>query len=631
LGIHHFFVIHHSGFVISSLVMRFLAPSYLHLAWLALIPLALWLFRRQAKRVPVSTLLFFKSLAREHQESAWLRRIKKWLSLLLTLLVLFFAIFALARPSSDISADSPGAVVILVDCSASMAARDLQGLARLDEVKRRVKERVRALPDQVVLSLIAFDSRPRVLLSRSRNQRECLRLLDELAPAPVEGKVEAALNVAKRLADLEARSRIWLASDSAPSEVPDLDLISSALPEPLNVGITGFQIRHSPLARDRYEAFVKVSAAASNASKTTSTLEVTLAGRIAQLRELELAPGESTALILPLEGLRGQRLEMRLATAGDCYGWDDGLAAPLPKTRPLHVAWFAEKPDPFTEVALSSLIEAGRIEMKKGDPAAWPPKEQPDVFIFENWLPKDWPADKPVIALTPQQNSGPLRARVTRGVPHDSVRAVQPDHAVLFRASSSRIAVTQTTVLDLPASLEPLWIAGNEPVLAAGEFNGQRLVVTAFSPAQSEQLALLPSFPLILGNALYWCAENSDALADMRTMHTGEMLATDSLVQWHAWDGSQFIEISDTPANGLLTLNRIGSWEVGNDRGGTCALISDAESNLPKLDAKTTLTPPTNATIITASAFSTWPKRLIWLALALLLLESFLFHRKAVY
>ena len=35
--------------------------------------------------------------------------------------------------------------------------------------------------------------------------------------------------------------------------------------------------------------------------------------------------------------------------------------------------------------------------------------------------------------------------------------------------------------------------------------------------------------------------------------------------------------------------------------------------------------------IITASAFSTWPQRLIWLALALLLIESFLFHRKAVY
>jgi hypothetical protein len=609
--------------------MRFLSPANFHLLWLALIPLALWLFRRQAKRVPVSTLLFFKSLAREHQESAWLRRIKKWLSLLLTLLVLIFAILALARPSSDVSADSPGAIVIVIDHSASMAAKDAQGRTRLDEAKRLVKDRIRSLPDQVVLSLVSFDARPHVLLSRSRNRRECLRLLDELKPVPVEGKTEAALNVAKRLADLESRSRIWLAADSSIADA-SVDSIPVALTEPLNVGITGFQIRHSPLARDRYEAFVKVSAAASNPAKTTSTLEISLAGRIAQLRELELAPGESSALILPLEGLRGQRLEMRLKTAGDCFGWDDGLAAPLPKTKPLNVAWFAEKSDPFTELALSSLIEAGRIEMKKGDPASWPPKEQPDVYVFENWLPKEWPADRPVIALTPLTSSGPLRTRVMRGVPHDSVRAVQPDHPVLFRASSSRIAVTQTTVLDLPASLEPLWIAGTEPVLAAGEFNGQRLVVTAFSPAQSEQLALLPSFPLILGNALYWCAENSDALADMRTLHTGEMLNASSLVQWHAWDGDSFIEISDDPANGLLALQRIGAWESG-ERSGACALISDAETNLPKLANDVAVSTQPAAPLITASAFSTWPKRLIWLALALLLLESFLFHRKAVY
>ncbi len=165
--------------------MRLLNPSYLHLLWLALIPLALWLFRRQAKRVPVSTLLFFKSLAREHQESAWLRRIKKWLSLLLTLLVLLFAIFALARPSSGPTGDALAAVVIVVDRSASMAAHDAVGRTCLDEAKAALRGRVSALPDQIVLSLIAFDEKPQVLLSRSRNRRECLRLLDELKPLPI--------------------------------------------------------------------------------------------------------------------------------------------------------------------------------------------------------------------------------------------------------------------------------------------------------------------------------------------------------------------------------------------------------------------------------------------------------------
>ncbi len=611
--------------------MRFLAPSYLHLAWLALIPLALWLFRRQARRVPVSTLLFFKSLAREHQESAWLRRIKKWLSLLLTLLVILFAVLALARPGGSLSSDAPGAVVIVIDRSASMAASGPDGRTCLDEARRLLKARLHALSDQVVLSLIAFDSRPHVLLSRSRNRRECLRLLDGITTVPIEGNPETAWSTAKRLADLETRSQVWVAADATPHAPPDFDCIPVALTAPLNVGITGFQIRRSPLAQDRYEAFLRVTAAASNPAKITSTLEVTLAGRLAQLREIELAPGASSTLILPLEGLRGQRLEAHLKTAGDCLGWDDAIAAPLPEARPLRVAWFAENPDPFTGIALRSLIESNRVEMTQGTPATWPPKQQPDVFIFENWLPPQWPTSRPVIALTPRQSIGPLRSRPIQGLPHESVRAPQPDHPVLFRVSSSRLALTQTTVLQVPSTLEPLWIAGGEPVLAAGEYEGQRLVVTAFSPARSEQLALLPSFPLVLGNALYWCAEGGATKSPpLRTLCTGSMLDTTELVQWHAWDGTHFIDIASAPANGLLLLERIGSWETGN-RAGACALISESETLLPKLTATASTAPPPAGSIVSTAAFSTWPKRLIWLLLALLLLESFLFHRKAVY
>ena len=77
--------------------MQFIAPSFLWLLLLGIIPVMLYLFRRKSKTVSVSTLVFFKTLAREHQESAWLRRLKKWLSFLLTVIVLTAAVIALAR------------------------------------------------------------------------------------------------------------------------------------------------------------------------------------------------------------------------------------------------------------------------------------------------------------------------------------------------------------------------------------------------------------------------------------------------------------------------------------------------------------------------------------------------------
>src|SRR5580698_666993 len=104
--------------------MRFLHPSALSFLWLALIPAILWLYRRKAKRVPVSTLLFFRTLAREHQESAWLRRMKRWVSLLLTLVVILLGALALARPYREGGGGTPKGLVILLDRSASMGAVD---------------------------------------------------------------------------------------------------------------------------------------------------------------------------------------------------------------------------------------------------------------------------------------------------------------------------------------------------------------------------------------------------------------------------------------------------------------------------------------------------------------------------
>ncbi|MEQ1749123.1 MAG: hypothetical protein ABL974_06845 [Prosthecobacter sp.] len=371
-------------------------------------------------------------------------------------------------------------------------------------------------------------------------------------------------------------------------------------------------------------------AAKATTTKSTSTLEVTIAGRLAQLRELELEPGASTSLILPLEGVRGQRLEMHLKTDGDCLGWDDGVAAPLPQTRPLVVAWVAEKADPFTELAMTSMIEAGRIEMLKGAPAAWPMKDKPDVYVFEGWLPETLPTDRPVIALNPAKSSGPVKLRKLQepGLPHDSVRSVAPDHPLLFRVATSRLAITQTSVLDLGMALEPLWMAGTEPVLAAGEANGQRLIVSAFSPARSEQLALLPAFPLLLGNALYWCAENSDAMADLRTQRPGDLLSETGLIQWTEWDGKQFIETTDEAANGLLSIQRIGAWQ-STARTGASVLASATETDVPAANTKTDQ--PKLAPIVASAGISDWPFLLLWLVLGVLLLESWLFHRKAVF
>ena len=187
----------------------------------------------------------------------------------------------------------------------------------------------------------------------------------------------------------------------------------------------------------------------------------------------------------------------------------------------------------------------------------------------------------------------------------------------------------QTSILQLNGSMEPLWMAGNEPILAAGEISGQRMVITAFSPSRSEQLALLPAFPLLLGNALYWCAESTEAMSELRPQHPGELLSETGLIEWTEWDGNQFVETTLDSSKGLFAIKQIGAWQSLDHRG-TSILASATETDLPILNEDAT-SMPVLPIIKARVAVSDWPVALLWLVLMLLILESWLFHRKAVY
>lgn len=622
--------------------MHFLHPALLNWLWLALVPLVLWLFRRKARRVPVSTLLFFRSLAREHQESAWLRRLKRLLSLLLSLAVVVCGVLALGRPYTEGEGETPRGVVLLLDRSASMATTDSHGVSRLAQAKAMLKNRLDSLPENVVTSLVLYDDKSVVEQSRSTNRRELLRLLDQVKARPIEDAPAEGLTAARRLAALDQPAEVWHASDrplaKGQAEMGgkvSYRFLDVALPEATNVGITGFQIRPEPLSHNRFDAFVEVSASSSNKGPVEASLEARLDGRPVQLRQMELKPGEQSRLVFALEGGQGQLLEMELRAPGDCLGWDNFVVTPLPKMKPLVVAWITQTPDPFTELALSSMLTEERIQILKGGPKDWPLKEKPDLYVFENWLPQDWPSDRPAVVLNPPGSSGPIHAkRLDVGVPYESVRAVLPEHPVLYRVTSSRVALTQTALLQVGETLETLWMAGQEPILAAGEAGGQRIVVTAFQPSKSEQLALLSAFPLLIGNAIYWCVEHNESFAALKPHRTGEVVASEhGLAQWKAWDGEWLTPVSEESHAAWLELSHEGVCETPGGKVETALLLSPRATQIPVRAATAGTSAAAKAPTL-ASAWAqggNWSFRLLWAALAVLLIESWLFHRQAVY
>ena len=601
----------------------------------------LYLFRRKSKKVSVSTLVFFKTLAREHQESAWLRRLKKWLSFALTILVLGLAVFILARliVTQD-DADRYRTVVILLDRSASMAVEDEEGITRLEAAKAVLRERLRKVPEEVGVALIAYDARPEVVQPRTLQRRELVSRLDEIEIRPMADQADTALESARIIAALEPPTAIWHASDRALpvaveewSENVAVRELNVSLPEVQNPAITAFQIRPVPLEYARYDVYVQTALNDAAPGPIEAQLNIVVGGIPSQFRQIELDPGQRNGFTFRINGSRDQLLRVELESDQDDFTLDNQIAVPLPDSRPILAAWIRpdENEDPYTRFALSSIQESGSFELLKGSPDSWPLSEQVDVVIFDGWLPEEWPTGIPAVVINPPGAVGPVLARrLDAPVPYDSVRVGNEEHPLLFRVSSGRIAVTQTAIFEAAGSLEPLWIAGREPVLAAGEVEGQRLVLMGFSPGISERLPLTASFPLLMGNALFWCVDQAGQTSDILLRSTGDFVPVEGeSITWSRWDGHE-MKKQRLPVNGdIVELDRIGVWETDSGESGSSQILSARESNLPVASEDA----DTDREYFTVEAG--WASQLkLWLLAAVivfLLAESYLFHRHAVY
>lgn len=623
-------------------------------AWLGLlllIPVALYVIRRRATATEVSTLVFFKHLLREHRETAWLRRLKRWLSLALTLAMLGGTVLALMRVRPVPRGAGPRSVVLLLDRSASMGAGRADGRTLLDAAKEALRGELNRLSPAVRISLVSGDGRPEVLAASGEDRDVLWRALQRAEARPEEGREAEAWALAEVLAKEAMPAEIWwVGGPSGEREGQTgeelqrsggVRRVSLTIPGEArrNVGITAFQLRPAPMQSGKLQAFLEVTGNAVCGEGAAVRLEGQVGGVSLPPRELTVKGGEAQVLEFPVQGGSGEALRLRVVMEGDCLGTDDEIRVRLPETKPVVAVRVGrrEEIDPFAHLALQSLVQEGELQVWSAGPEQWP-VQGVDVVLFDHWLPPVWPEGVAVILLSPPGGLGPVRGAALpgMGIARAGFRAVDDNHPVLFRVGSGRLAVQQTAALELAPGLHPLWMAEREPLLAAGEWKGSRVVVMNFSPHRSPQLPRTESFPLLMGNALSWCAEKAEQEGTLSrlSLRTGGGVAVKGReVRWTvAWPGGRERRTEAEPVRqGALALDRAGWWETEAGECGAAHLLSRQETLEAGLAGE-------GASLRSEAVAGGWRGRgweWSWVALAAVLLalvaESALFHRWSLY
>ncbi|MFH0883313.1 MAG: BatA domain-containing protein [bacterium] len=286
------------------------------------VPLLLHLLaRRRLRPVPFSTLAFLEKIQSRRTRRL---RLRQWLLLLLRTLAILFLVLAFLRPAIRGASAGFGnsETVMLLDLSASMAARDVHSTSSLDRARKAIADIWKA---GGVVGVVVADREGARDIQQTTAAGETPAWVDALSTdgrsqAPAAGMVRALSRLEKSGAGV--KEVLWMSDfagatpDSFPPLPPDVKLRRIDVgPEETPENISVYAIRMArPLARPGMEDELEARFQLTGAEKETTLFEVTISGRKVAEGEVQvkgLDPSERAIPVrLPEAGLHALEVEI---------------------------------------------------------------------------------------------------------------------------------------------------------------------------------------------------------------------------------------------------------------------------------------------------------------------------------
>jgi hypothetical protein len=452
-------------------------------AWVLVVAaagLAAWLFfiKVRPPRLQVPSLLLWRRVLDDRREQTLWERIRKAVSLALTVLVALLLALAGLAPAMRGRADTAtGRLVIVLDSSWSMLARTRNGETRWDRAVAQAR-RLASGGAEVVLATTAGGLIEGPTTDFALIDAALARLAPEGGDATSVTRVGAGGTVH------------FITDGTVPRPVgPDV-VLHSVFEPAANVAVTAFGIRPSiagPAAGDVYLEIANYAPGAQQVRIVLSRGPATLIER-----QVEMGPGEALRQVFPVDRGTEDVLRASVSARDNALDADDEAFAWIEGSKALNVAMVSEDPS-----WLRPLFENDpSVRATVVNPALYPAGSEPaDVVIFDRWEPAE-PTTKPALFVAPLSNrvtGDELRPRWEAPGSHPVVRGVDPITLTVDRAraysTSGLVPVARST--------------RGTPLVYVAESPERRMVLLTFGPGESNLISA-PAFPVLIGNALDW-------------------------------------------------------------------------------------------------------------------------------
>ncbi len=454
---------------------------------------ALYLLRVRRREHPVSSILLWQRSAPTPAASRPTRRIERSVLLALQVLAAGALVVGLARPAIVGRGAGAQALLLVLDPSLSMRARDVVP-TRFDRARAEALQAVGSLRPGQRAAVILAAPHPVVLAPLSGDRGRLRAALAAARPWDAPGDVAGAAVLAAQLAPAgDARIVVW--TDGSHGPLPALPRVVYRIvgTSDDNVGITALRVVRDP---QRAEALVRVENFAGSARRVP--LEVRRAGTPIYRVTLALGGGESRAVAIPLALEPGapagpELLEARIAVPDALP--EDNEAVALLDPAPLPSVLLVGPGNPYIERVLRLLPVARAARTQTVDVSTWrtfgvvildrvdPGPLPPGNYLLIGTVPPNLPVGASGILARPTIATWDRTDPVLQFVDLDDVRI---DRALALGPSGGRVLVE-----------------GQGPLLWEYTGRGIRALVLAFA-LQDSDLPLHVAFPVLMANSLAW-------------------------------------------------------------------------------------------------------------------------------
>jgi len=615
--------------------MDFLAkPQFWFALTLPVVVVFYLLKRKRQVKLISSTVLWQKFLAETQANAPFQKLRNNWL-MLIQLLLLALAVFALTRPYFLGKAKTSELRIVILDASASMQATDVKP-SRFEVARAEALKLVDALKPEERMMVLLAGGNAVVKQSPTTDKSTLRRAIEECQPTDSPTRLADAIKTAsafsyeKRGEAEAAVAEIHLFSDGA---VPDLaEFENKALPLVFhkvgegadNVGIIALEVRPHP--DDPTQRAIYTSVANFSADPQTTELELLFNDVVVDARSITLETNQTAPQVFIAKQATNGVFSVRISARDDLAA-DNAASVYSILPQPVKVL-LVTRGNRFLEKALHAVpnLELATAPDCTDEAAVF------DFVILDGVSPTVWPAANTFAIRVAQTNWFEGSGRVESPALVDW----RTSHPLLRYAPFDNVAVRESVYVKAPSWAVSLLEAPQGSLLVAGELGRQRIVWLGFDILDSNW-PLRVSFPIFIANCADWLnpasARNAQLLVKAGNPLRLTLPAPVTKAEVQFPDGktraldpdpqSSELVFGDTAQEGVYRLT------AGTNETTFCVNLLDADESNIRPREELSLGEYTKITASTAQPANTelW-RTLAIIALFVLLFEWWWYHRR---